>query len=460
MRKFLVKYAELLFFLPIWYICGSVHEVLGYITVFLTLIYWYSQRRHHFFLMSFFFVTVMADGATSGMGFAANLRIPILFFIMFFAVEAFYRGSYGIKSIYFASFPFFIVAFLSLLNSPTFILGFAKTVSYFFLVFIIIHYLPYIIKQSGAEMLFDIIYFVILFITLSLVLLPIAPSVVTWHHGSAWASFRGFFHNPNGLGIFCTMTVPLMFILGHIFTGKRILFIYATGIIILCAILADSRTALGSIVLFFSLYFFYTFFRDPKYPKRLIIGRWATRFLWWVAIPIGCLLLYSFGLIGLIESLGLGETLEVQTLETGAGRFIAWEHALEEISKNPWFGNGFHYDVHHFRSIQKILRATGHSGGTHNSYLSFLLDFGIIGLVFFLYFLYKLFASIKGYARNFIVPYFAVFFFTSNFEAWLASSINYVTIYFFLTITSLIYFDTFQKSYLESKNIYKDSTLL
>ena len=173
MGDFLKRYSQLMFFLPLWLAGGVVHPTIGYGIALLTMIYWYSEGKQHFFIMAFVFVLIMADSHSSKMNFQANLRIPILFFLMFFALEALYRGKFGLKKVFFACIPFFVVAFAVLIASPTPVMGFAKTISYLFLLFIVIHYLPYTIIKSRGKLIIDIAYFVTALLIFSYMLIPI-----------------------------------------------------------------------------------------------------------------------------------------------------------------------------------------------------------------------------------------------------------------------------------------------
>ena len=449
MGDFLRKYSELFFFIPVWLLVGAIFMPAGVFVVFITLAYWYSRKKYEYFIISFILFLILADSRASGLSFHQSLRIPFLTYIMFFAVEAIYRGVYGIRKIFFYAIPFFFVATMCVFRSPTIEISFAKTISYFFLIFVVIHYFPYIIIKTKAAILFDVVYFVAGVATLGLLLYVIYPQSVSWY-GGASVQYKGFFANPNGMGLYCTLMVPFTFISSHIFPKKKLLLYYTTFILSVSTVLCDSRTAMGCLFLFFSFYFFFVFFRNTSSIPRKRIGRWAIRFFWWILLPLAVLVLYTFGLVGLIETLGLGESLEAHTITNGAGRIIAWQHAIEGINKTGWwFGKGFHYDVHYFREMREILSKLGHSGGSHNSYLAFVMNVGVVGLGCFLFFLYKLFSQIRGEARNFIVPYLAVILFSTNFESWLSSSINFVTIFFYLTIIMLIYFDAFKAAYAE-----------
>ena len=441
MGSFLRRYSQLLLFVPIWMIAGSIHPVIGYGAAFLSMIYWYAEGKQNFFIIAFIFVLILSDSTSSKVSFNSSLRIPILFFMMFFALEAVYRGKIKIQKIYFYSIPFFVIAFTMILFSPTPTMAFAKTVSYFILIFIVIHYFPYTIFITKGRLIIDVAYFVTAVVSLAFILILIYPSAVIWRYGNPTSAFKGFFANPNGFGLFATLLVPFLFILSHIFDGYRKLLLLSTSLFFVGAFLAESRTAMASLLIFFGLYIFHVYLPDGKKPWQKRIGTWGIRFFWFFLCPLGILILSSFGIIGLIEAVGLGETLEVHTLEGGAGRFLAWSHALEAVKESPWFGKGFHYDVHYFREMAEILYKLGHSGGSHNSYIAFMMNVGIIGLLAFLFFLINLFRKIKGTGKKFIVPYFFLLLMSTNFEAWLASSINYITIFFYLTVICLIYFD-------------------
>ena len=441
MGSFLKRYSQLLLFVPLWMVAGSIHQIIGYGAALLSMIYWYAEGKQHFFIIAFIFVLILSDSSSSKVSFNSSLRIPILFFMMFFALEAVYRGQIKIQKIYFYSFPFFMIAFGMILFSPTPTMALAKTVSYLFLLFIVIHYFPYTIFKTKGRLIIDVAYFVTAIVSLSFILILIYPSAVIWRYGNPTSAFRGFFANPNGFGLFATLLVPFLFILSHIFDSYRKLLLVSTSLFFLAAFLAESRTAMASLLIFFGLYIFHVYFPAGKELWQKRVGNWGIRLFWFFLCPLGILILSTFGIIGLIELVGLGETLEVHTLENGAGRFLAWSHAIEAVKENPWLGKGFHYDVHYFRVNADILYKLGHSGGSHNSYIAFMMNVGIIGLAAFLFFLINLFRKIKGNGRKFIVPYFFLLLMSTNFEAWLASSINYTTIFFYLTVICLIYFD-------------------
>ena len=441
MGNFIKRYLQLLLFVPLWVIAGSVNPLLGYGLAFATMLFWYTEGKQHFFIIAFIFVLLLSDSSSSKASFNSSLRIPILFFLVFFTLEAIYKNRIKLQKIFFYTIPFFIIAFGIIPYSPTQSMAFAKTVSYLFLLFIVTHYFPYVILKTKGKLIIDVAYFVTGFACLSFIMIPIYPSAVIWRYGNVTSAFKGFFANPNGFGLFATLLVPLLFIMSHIFDGYRKLLLFSTSLFFLAAFLAESRTAMASLLIFFGLYIFHVYLPTGKEPWKRKIGSWGIKLFWFFLFPIGMIVISSFGVIGLLELAGLGETLEVHTLSDGAGRFVAWTHAFEAVMENPWLGKGFHYDVHYFRMARDVLTKLGHSGGSHNSFIALMMNVGVFGLFFFLFFLAKLFRKIKGDGKKFIIPYFFLLMMSANFEAWLASSINYVTIFFYLTITCLIYFD-------------------
>ena len=85
---------------------------------------------------------------------------------------------------------------------------------------------------------------------------------------------------------------------------------------------------------------------------------------------------FSMNALFFVELLGLENYFRVQTIETGSGRYIAWNFAWGEIDKYYLMGGGFGQDEQVMRPNYQWLARLNHQGGLHNSYLSLWFDSG------------------------------------------------------------------------------------
>ena len=69
--------------------------------------------------------------------------------------------------------------------------------------------------------------------------------------------------------------------------------------------------------------------------------------------------------------------VRAETLEEGGGRFLAWEHALEEIMDSPWVGHGGGYEERFFYNSSSYFIKINHQGLSHNSLIAFAMNFVI-----------------------------------------------------------------------------------
>ena len=113
-----------------------------------------------------------------------------------------------------------------------------------------------------------------------------------------------------------------------------------------------------------------------------------------------------------------------ETLEDGGGRLVAWRFGWEQLQERFWWGGGAGFEEFIYYKYQEILSMLGHQGLSHNSYLAFALNFGVIGgagLVLSLW--YKL-----GLLRSQHVFLLALpFLVTTFFEGVLTSPLNATT---------------------------------
>ena len=122
----------------------------------------------------------------------------------------------------------------------------------------------------------------------------------------------------------------------------------------------------------------------------------------------------------LVESLPISMTRE-QTVNAETGRLLAWKYAVEEINKEPWFGQGGGYDERYFKENYRFFSDKNHQGLSHNSWLAFSMNYGILGgisLILVLMSRLQLFRPTIG-----ILVWPAIFF-SLTVEGWLTAPLN------------------------------------
>ncbi|MEM7509436.1 MAG: O-antigen ligase family protein [Bacteroidota bacterium] len=380
---------------------------------------WIQKRKDKELFILFLLILTLGDSRMLMFQFIKGLR-PILLILL--SVRT--LGLLSLRRIkfdlaYLILLPFLFVALLGVFRSPVVGASLTRMLSYAFFVFMVLHYLPYLMARYGKEMLLDILKFGMFILGLGLVFIVLSPSL-TFLAGR----FRGLMGNPNGLGIYSTLLFGLTFVVREFYPEEKKTINWAFLLIVVSIILTQSRTSLGAIGIFTFIYFFH---------RKGLTG---IALLWLIVVPAGFLIFKYIDLEGIANGVGLGEYLRVESLTTGTGRFIAWGVGLYYINENPWIGRGFSYEVYVFNELRELFLATEHQGGMHNSYLTLLMNNGFIGLGFFVVFLLSLFLRMHRSGVTFPLIFMSLL--SATFESWLTASLNAFTIYFFLILVIMI----------------------
>jgi O-antigen ligase len=313
--------------------------------------------------------------------------------------------------------PFFVYSIFPLVFSNNLVVGVQKTLSYALLYLIIPNYVLYNFRLLGWDFFRDLVRF------MAVILLG---GLFINYYGEFYAymigRFRGLFGNPNGMAIFCFLLIMLTVLLNSIkkdlFTWKDKIFIYGTATYFL--IISGSRSSLTAIIIFLT---FGRFFSASPFLGfvMLIAGFGASELIFQ---NIGPIVMY----------LGLEEYIRLRTLESGSGRYFAWEFAWQQIQEYFVFGGGFANDERIMRKHRLYLERMGHQGGVHNSYLSFWFNVGIVGLVIYLRSFVLMFIKAAKNVPMSMGVMFAVMF-SITYESWLVSSLNPFTIILVIIFT-------------------------
>lgn len=371
-------------------------------------------------LVGFLFVLIFSDSRQVTFAFADNIKnVYAVFLGLFMVMDApRFRPMDNLIKLFL---PFLIIAYLSVMFSPIMLTSLQKTFSFTLLLIIVPNYVIVALKKEGWVFLHMLLWSLIAFLFAGLVLKYISLNFVTLS-----GRYSGLMGNPNSIGLFSITTLVFITILSEfnpkILSRRELIIAYA--IIIASLIFSGSRNAMfaGLIFLMFRVF----------YKLSPAIGF----FIFIVMVVVYQYVQANFASI--VIALGIEQFFRLETLNSGSGRFVAWEFGLEWIDKSPVIGGGWGFTEDLYTKYKEILSIRGHQGNAHNSYITFWLDTGFIGLVLYLFgFLRAFFRSAK-YTRSAIPLMYAVLF-HAFFESWLTGSLNPFTIQLVILLTLMTY---------------------
>lgn len=422
MKQFIQKYSLLFFiFFPIWFIVGNIFAPISLVILFVYLIFLYRRGADLEIILLLFIILILGDSRSPIFQYVKPARVLITVFIFILSLIDLKIGIYKLKKIYLWLVPFLLVSITGLFASPDIVTAITKTISYFLIIFIAIHYISYRVVEYKFIIFRDITFLLLLVYLIGLLIFPMSPSfvMILTPDGSR---FRGLFGNPNGLGTFSTLNFILLTIIQQLSPNLNRVINTTKILLIVSVLLSGSRTALGSIIMFYSVYFLY----QSKVRKL------APYLLWLVIVPNVLFWGTQVDWVALLDTLQLSSSLRADRLVTGSGRFFAWEIAVEKIVEAPLFGGGFGYNEYYFRSLREFFLTTEHNGLIHNSYLTFIFNNGYVGLVSICTFFIIWLRKVK--VKEILTPFLLAVLISSNFEDWLTGSLNSFFIFFLLAI--------------------------
>lgn len=425
-----------------WLIIGKLGgTIVGIGASLIALIYFWNRNEFLLVFFGLFILSVFAAGSTFPFAKVARnvymLATCVLMLVnnlhKVIAVDVFYR-KLGL---------FFVFSLPILLLSPTIIVSLQKNIS-FILLYICIPPLFLSVVQHNKKDFVQLL-FLLLFAVFAggLFLYVINPSAVL-----RVSRYKGLFGNPNEMGLFClmsmifVMTIKKMMSAGEEIVENR-LYIVMYVLIFINLFLCGFRGCLLGFIVFFLI--------------------WFLRLKWISSLFLFTFVGLSYGLIleniaPIVQTLGFGEYMRLDSLDMAGGRIYGWTFAWEEIQKNMLFGKGWVYDEYIFKIHASELEKLNHQGGVHNSFLGIWLNTGLIGLGLFLIGIVRLFMKASSVNRI-AIPAFFSFCTTAFFEPWMQSSltITSVMMVMFLTIVifapEIFYEDYIDESgYLNGKN--------
>lgn len=276
----------------------------------------------------------------------------------------------------------------------------------------------YFLKTQGPAFLRTIIFFFALIVIAGFLVRLAFPDFASIEGGR----LRGFFGNPNGLGIFLFLFFAFFYVVSDfypdLFSNREYRFIFLT--ILVALILTGSRSALVSI-------FMIIIFKGVQYRSAFLgLIVFAAIIVSYQAITLN--------IVDVVRFMGLEDYFRIKTLQEGSGRFIAWDFAWHKIQQFYYVGGGFGNDEYIMRQNYRELALLGHQGGVHNSYLTFWFDAGLLGVICYFFNFIKVFVN-AAKKNKLAIPCLYAVIFSITYESWLAGSLNPFTIILLLTIS-------------------------
>jgi O-antigen ligase len=398
-----------------WFLGPAIYLVLP-----LTVMLLRSRGMYLEILLGFVFILIMSDmdpGYVPMRKIKSAKNLYMLAMAVSFYLDR--KKFQPYSQVFYLFLPFFVYSYFPLIWSGSPMVGVQKTLSYGLLFLIVPNVVLYNFREYGWESLRDLVLFILLFLVISYFARYYSHHLV--HKGNR---FRGFFGNPNGLGIFLFLYFMLFSALNSIKPDlfSRTYKIVITVVVFFLLYKCESRTTLAASLLFL---IFSRVFRFSPYIGLL-------GFVSFLAIAE----YISSNLATIVVALDLEEYFRLNTLEDGSGRYFAWNFAWEKIQDYLIFGGGFGNDEYIMRQHYGYLNSQGHQGGVHNSYLTMWFNVGIVGLL--IYFRSFFLVFLKG-AKRVPVSYAIMFavLFAIIYESWINGSLNPFTVMLLVTITCI-----------------------
>jgi len=402
----------------VWLIVGMYGGPAIYFLLPVTVLLLKHKERYLELFFGFWLVLIWSDSRLHSLSFAQTLK-PVYIALISLFVLLDRRKFVPFNKFYFPFALFFLYALILCIFSDVFMITFQKTVSYILLFLIVPNYVMKLYIEKREEFLKGLIYIGTIILALGILYSVIFPNIAFFAQ-----RFRGVLGNPNGIGIFCTLFFMLfsVIIATHkgIFTKAELIIIYS--LIFISVAMSGSRNAMVCILIF--LLFNYFSKLSPLFGVILLL------------ILVLSYQFITMNLEEIAQTLDIEKYLRAESLKEASGRYLAWEYAWYKIQNNIFFGEGFAFDEGIF-DMKHSFNLGGHQGGVHNSYLSMILNTGIIGLV--LFFSAFFWTFIKA-AKNsvFAIPILYAILFSITYESWLMASLNPFTIMLVIILTLLL----------------------
>lgn len=401
---------------------GSINIFAVIPLVLLSNVLWFRNEQYLEILLGLLFMTLLSDSRNNSLFFAQQVKAVqlVIVFILYYLRIGFSCFQAKIQ-IYL--FPYLFIGLICFFQSPIIFESFQKATSYLLILTVVPNLLLTSFNQKGEIVLKNAIFFLgfllIIGIISRFIPLPFIDPLLS-------GRFTGVFGNPNGVGVFAFIFIMILNLglkyYPFLINNREQAILYTLAIVTI--ITSGSRGALLSTLIFL-------FFRYYAYKFGFIA----------FAALVSLIVSFEFAielLSEIIISLGMGEFLRIETLESGSGRLIAYDFAWENIKKNFYLGLGIGYGDYLFKENYLYLAALGHQGQVHNAYLNVWLDTGLIGLGAFILSWGRVFYEGLKKIKEFWGVTAAVFA-STNAEVWIVGSLSPWMITFLILVTLVVY---------------------
>lgn len=423
MQAFLVKYRLFLVIIPL--VLGMAKFLppivpMGF--VLLCLLFFTVKQDIPKFLLLFFLILFFSDSRQEIFVFAQDVKTFAALLLPLNVIGIWRKLKYSSHFLLHIS-VFLVVAWITLMWADNPSLAFQKTLSYT-IIFICVPALFIYCFQDDPDFFKDVFYVFTGLLWVGLALKYVMADFVIMEKN---ARFTGLLGNPNGIGIFLTLSfvyfqILLRSDLVEIDRREKIAFYIA---LFASLYFCKSRTAMMTVIIFYSLNIVYNY----------------SHFIGWIVFFT---LAYMYDVILeaiplVTDVLGFSEDLRVENVDKikkGSGRDIAWGFAWQNIKNDMFLGHGISSTEELFQKNYKTLSMLGHEGNAHNTYLTVWYDTGLVGLLSMMLGILLYFIKVSK-ELPFVMPILFAVFFSINYESWLSASLNPFTT-MFLIISTLI----------------------
>lgn len=381
---------------------GSGFE-LASVAFFICLLLFKGINKIEFLFITLFTVFFLADNYQN-FSFMDNLRFVVLpsSIVVLWKYNLFYKnfGNFFI--------PFTIIAVSVSFFSNLGVQSILRSLAFLIVPLVIFKFVSLLYSYNSKRTSEIIITFLFIYFSINL-LFFFSPFINVYTVGR----FRGLTGNPNGLGMICFFCYCILTLISrrNLTTYTPQFFSIFKIILFTLIIVTASRTSLIALLAFESLV------RFRNFNKFLL----STTFLFLLVIST------TINFSGLIDNLGLSSFFRVETIVDFSGRLEVWNVALEDIKSSPLFGNGMTYDDLFIKDYAQyyVDQKARHWSGIWNSYLSLLLNVGVVGLVAYFYFWIKVYN--KPSFSNLSFPFVFGCLLIGITESWMNASMNAMT---------------------------------
>ena len=198
----------LLFFL--WGV-SSFFPLMPYLVVGGSLFYFLKKRDFDAIILGMLLLFIFSDNRSYSFSYARSFKIAYLIIVFMFVFVS-YGREYLLHSFFRSFLPFFALCGVALILSPIFFVSLQKTLSYMILIWTVPVLIQESIRQDQARLVIRLVIFFFCFLSLSLIVYVFNKNLVAII-GNRYHSFLG---NPNGLGIYSTLSAIALFFSANI----------------------------------------------------------------------------------------------------------------------------------------------------------------------------------------------------------------------------------------------------